>query len=122
MKKILKNITAIICLSLVITSCDKIFDSLEGDLNKLTADRLVSSEAGLMKLLANVYSYVPIVAFPNTANFATSQNEDFFTMNAVDSHGGDYGFNNAAYYGPNGLATFWNWTWIRAINSFITEV
>jgi hypothetical protein len=122
MKKILINITAILCLSLVITSCDKMFDNLEGDLTKMTGDDMVSSEAGIMRLLAQVYSYIPITAFPNTANFATSANEDFYTFNAVDSHGGDYGFNNAAYYGVNGLATFWNWTGIRAINSFIRDV
>jgi hypothetical protein len=122
MKKILINITAILCFSLLITSCNKIFDNLEGDLTKMTGDDMVSSEAGIMKLLAQVYSYIPITAFPNTANFATSANEDFYTFNAVDSHGGDYGFNNAAYYGANGLATFWNWTGIRAINSFIRDV
>jgi starch-binding outer membrane protein, SusD/RagB family len=122
MKKILINITAILCLSLVITSCDKIFDSLEGDLTKLTSETMVNSEAGIMRLLAQVYSYIPVVAYPNTANFATSANEDFFTMNAVDSHGGDYGFNNAAYYGNNGIATFWNWTAIRSINSFISAI
>ena len=122
MKKILINLTAILCLSLMITSCDKIFDNLEGDLTKMTGDNMVSSEAGIMRLLAQVYSYIPITAYPNTANFATSLNEDFYTMNAVDSHGGDYGFNNAAYYGVNGVATFWNWTAIRAINSFIRDV
>lgn len=122
MKKILINITAILCLSLAITSCDKMFDNLEGDLTKLTGEDMLTSEAGIMRLLAEVYSYIPITAFPNTANFATSANEDFYTFNAVDSHGGDYGFNNAAYYGVNGLATFWNWTGIRAINSFIRDV
>lgn len=122
MKKILINIIAILCLSLGITSCDKTFDNLEGDLTKMTGEDMVSSEAGIMKLLAQVYSYIPITAYPNTANFATSANEDFYTFNAVDSHGGDYGFNNAAYYGVNGLATFWNWTGIRAINSFIRDV
>jgi starch-binding outer membrane protein, SusD/RagB family len=122
MKKILINIIAILCLSLGTTSCDKIFDNLEGDLTKMTGEDMVSSEAGIMKLLAQVYSYIPITAYPNTANFATSANEDFYTFNAVDSHGGDYGFNNAAYYGVNGLATFWNWTGIRAINSFIRDV
>jgi len=122
MKKILINIIAILCLSLATTSCDKIFNNLEGDLTKMTGEDMVSSEAGIMKLLAQVYSYIPITAYPNTANFATSANEDFYTFNAVDSHGGDYGFNNAAYYGVNGLATFWNWTGIRAINSFIRDV
>jgi starch-binding outer membrane protein, SusD/RagB family len=122
MKKILIKITAIVFLSLGIMSCEKLFDNLEGDLTRMTADDMVSTEAGIQRLLAQVYSYVPVNAFPNTANFATTGNTDLYTMNAVDSHGGDYGFNNAAYYGINGLPTFWNWTAIRGINSFINDV
>jgi hypothetical protein len=122
MKKLLINITAILCLSLVITSCDKIFDNLEGDLTRMTGEDMVTSEAGIQRLLAQVYSYLPINAFPAMGSFTTTGNTDLFTMNAVDSHGGDYGFNNAAYYGPNGVPTFWNWTAIRAINSFIDVV
>jgi hypothetical protein len=122
MKKILIKITAIVCLSLGIMSCEKLFDNLEGDLTRMTANDMVSTEAGIQRLLAQVYSYVPVNAFPNTANFATTGNTDLYTMNAVDSHGGDYGFNNAAYYGINGLPTFWNWPAIRGINSFINDV
>jgi starch-binding outer membrane protein, SusD/RagB family len=122
MKKILLKITAIVCLSLGIMSCEKLFDSLEGDLTRMTADDMVSTEAGIQRLLAQVYSYVPVNAFPNTANFSSTGNTDLYTMNAVDSHGGDYGFNNSAYYGINGLPTFWNWTAIRVINSFINDV
>ena len=122
MKKILLKVTAIVCLSLGIMSCENLFDNLEGDLTRMTADDMVSTEAGIQRLLAQVYSYVPVNAFPNTANFSSTGNTDLYTMNAVDSHGGDYGFNNAAYYGINGLPTFWNWTAIRVINSFINDV
>jgi hypothetical protein len=122
MRKILITITAILSLSMGITSCDKIFDNLEGDLTKMTGEDMVSSEAGIKRLLAQVYSYLPVNSFPNTAQFTMSDNTDQYTMNAVDSHGGDYGFSNVPYYGVNGLQTFWNWTGIRAINSFISDV
>jgi len=127
MKKILINITTILFLSLGITSCDTIFDNLEGDLTKITGEKMVSSEAGIQRLLAQVYSYLPINGFgtisPQTINNDVhGRYEDHFTMNAVDSHGGDYGFTSTAFYGVNGLTTFWNWTAIRAINSFISDV
>ena len=122
MKKIFINIIAIISLSLAVTSCDKTFDNLEGDLTKMTGEDMVSSEAGIMRLLAQVYSYLPVTLFPNTTDFAATQNTDLYTMNAVASHGGDKGFTNSAFYGMNGIKTFWNWSGIRAINSFIADV
>lgn len=133
MKKVIFNITAIFCLSLVLSSCEKVFDDLEGDLTKLTGENMVSTEAGIQRLLAQVYSYLPITAFPNNASFAATANSDQYTMNAVDSHGGDYGFTNTAFYGMNGFTLFGttntfgssttiNWAGIRAINSFIDNV
>ena len=122
MRKVLLKITCLFLLSLVITSCEKVFDNLEGDLTKMTGQDMVSSEAGILRLLAQVYSYLPINTFPNTAQFTMSSNTDQYTMNAVDSHGGDYGFSNVPYYGMSGLHTYWNWTGIRAINSFINDV
>jgi hypothetical protein len=122
MRKILITITAVLTLSFGLTSCEKVFDKLEGDLTKMTGEDMVSSEAGIQRLLAQVYSYIPVNSFPNTAQFTMSDNTDQYTMNAVDSHGGDYGFSNVPYYGVNGLQTFWDWTGIRAINSFINDV
>ncbi len=122
MKKILIIIITIISLSLVNMSCDNIFDSLEGDLTKMTGEDMVSSEAGIMRLLAQVYSYIPTTVFPNTSDFEATQNTDLYTMNAVASHGGDKGFTNMAFYGVNGLKEYWNWSGIRAINSFINDV
>jgi starch-binding outer membrane protein, SusD/RagB family len=122
MKKKFISVIAVISMLLVITSCDNIFDSLEGDLTKMTGQDMVSTEAGITRLLAQVYSYIPMTVFPNTGDFAATQNTDLFTMNAVDSHGGDKGFTNMAFYGVNGLRTFWNWAGIRAINSFINDV
>ena len=127
MKKIIIKITAILFLSFGITSCEKVFDNLEGDLTKITADNMVSSEAGIQRLLAQVYSYLPVNGFgtisPQTINNDVhGRYEDQYTMNAVDSHGGDYGFSSTAFYGVNGLTTFWNWAGIRSINSFINDV
>ncbi len=127
MKKILKNITMVLCLSLIVVSCESTFDNLEGDLTKMTGEDMVSSEAGIMRLLAQVYSYTPMTVFPNTGDFDATENTDQYTMNAVASHGGDKGFTNSAFYGMNGLKTFEadddiNWSGIRAINSFINNV
>ena len=47
MKKIFTYITALF-FALSLVSCDKIFDSLEGDLSKMTEGDLTSSEAGLV--------------------------------------------------------------------------
>ena len=110
MKKLLYILSALVCLSLTFTSCDALFDNLEGDLTKLSGDDLASSEAGISRLLAQVYSYIPMNAFGV---------EDQYTMNACDSHGGDYGFNSNPYYGMYGIQTFWNWGAIRTINQFM---
>ncbi|NLN99129.1 MAG: RagB/SusD family nutrient uptake outer membrane protein [Bacteroidales bacterium] len=119
MKKIILNIITILCISLLASSCESLFDNLEGDLTKMSGSDMASSDAGLQRMLAQVYSYLPINVFENATDFGSSQVEDQYTMNAVDSHGGDYGFNNEAYYGMNGIKTFWNWQGIRSINSFI---
>ena len=108
MKKIFYILTAFVCLSLA--SCESIFDSLEGDLTKMTGEDMASSEAGIQMLLAQVYSYIPM----NACGY-----EDQYTLNAADSHGGDYGFNANPYYGMYGIQTFWNWSAIRTINNFI---
>ena len=92
------------------TSCESLFDSLEGDLTKMTGEDMASSEAGIQMLLAQVYSYIPM----NACGY-----EDQYTLNAADSHGGDYGFNSNPYYGMYGIHTFWNWGAIRTINNFI---
>ena len=62
MKKILYILSAFVCLSLSMTSCDALFDSLEGDLTKMTGEDMASSEAGIQMLLAQVYSYIPMNA------------------------------------------------------------
>ena len=110
MKKILYILSAIACLTLSVSSCESLFDNLEGDLTKMTGEDMACTEAGIQMILAQVYSYIPMNAYGY---------EDQYTMNATDSHGGDYGFNSNPYYGMYGIQTFWNWSAIRTINSFI---
>jgi hypothetical protein len=106
-------ISVMTILAISLTSCEKLFNNLEGDLTKMTAEDMSSTEAGLQRLLAQVYSYIPMNAF---------QYSDQYTMNATDSHGGDYGFNSNPYYGMYGITAFWDWAGIRTINSFIQTV
>ena len=107
MKKIILSvITAIAALGLV--SCDKIFDSLEGDLSKMSAEDLTSSESGLDRLMANLYAYIPMGAYA-----AGEQS----TPNATDAN--DPNGNNA-YAG--GVSGFWDYTVMRDVNSFIVEI
>lgn len=104
MKKILVYITAAV-FSLGLVSCDKIFDSLEGDLTKMSAEDLVSTEAGLDRLMANLYNYIPMGAFAS---------KEKNTPNANDSA-------TSGYYAGN-LDGFWNYTAVRDVNSFIVAI
>ena len=61
MKRILYILAAFIVLGF--TSCDKLFDSLEGDLSKMYADDLLANEAGIDRLLAALYAQVPMAPF-----------------------------------------------------------
>jgi len=110
MKKIFYVILAFVCLSVSLTSCDALFDNLEGDLTKMTGEDMASSEAGIQMLLAQVYSNLPINAFGI---------EDIYTMNATNSHGGDDSFVTDPYYGMYGINKYWSWSGIRTINTFI---
>ena len=107
MKKIFTYlITAVAAISLV--SCDKIFDSLEGDLSKMSAEDLTSSEDGFIRLLANLYAYIPMGAY---------ESWDQSTPNATDCNTTD---GNNAYGG--GVGGFWNYTVMRDVNSFIVAI
>ena len=101
MKKIVTFIT-IAAAALCLVSCDKIFDSLEGDLTKMSAEDLMSTEAGLDRLLANLYSYIPMGAYSGVEKN---------TPNANDSA-------TSGNYAQN-LSGFWNYTVVRDVNSFI---
>ena len=62
MKKIFKY-TFVLFLGLGLCSCDKLFDSLEGDLTKMSEEDMTSSQAGMEKLLSDVYNTIPMDAF-----------------------------------------------------------
>jgi len=103
MKNILKYTFAIV-LALSLCSCDKLFDSLEGDLTRMSEDDMISSQAGLERLLSDVYNTIPMDAF-NT--------KDQSTTFASYSKANDYSIN---------VTGFWNYKKMRSINYFIQQV
>ncbi|MBQ9877407.1 MAG: RagB/SusD family nutrient uptake outer membrane protein [Bacteroidales bacterium] len=103
MKKILRYTFAII-LGLGLCSCDKLFDSLEGDLSKMSEEDMTSSQAGMEALLSDVYNNIPMSAF-NT--------KDLNTTLASYSKGADYSID---------VTGFWDYKKMRSINYFIKQV
>ncbi len=89
-------------LTLCASSCDKLLDQTEGDLTKMTAQDMVSSEAGIKGLLANLYTYLPMNAFGET-------DRNTFYANR-SRHEQSYGVT---------VSGFWNYSAIREINKFI---
>ncbi|MBO7640603.1 MAG: RagB/SusD family nutrient uptake outer membrane protein [Bacteroidales bacterium] len=104
MKKIF-NIIFTASLVLGLASCDKIFDSLEGDLSKMYAEDLTATEAGMDRLLASLYSNIPMNAFAEAEKG---------TMHAGETSGNT----NIS----EGVSSFWNYTAIRDMNSFIKQI
>ena len=104
MKKIFNYILiAGVCFGLA--SCDKFFDDMEGDLSKVAAEDLQSSENGMLALLANLYSNLP--------GMSMSDN-DKYQM-----------FGNAARDVPdykNTTPGFWDYKTIRAVHKFMEVV
>ena len=105
MKKVFTYIASLF-LAFSFVSCDKIFDNLEGDLTKMAEDDLISSEAGLQRLLSAAYSNIPMGYF-------TTNTYDKNTLDATDTHGAGYGVN----YGG-----FWNYTQMRAVNKLFGQI
>lgn len=105
MKKIFTYAVAII-LSLGLVSCDKLFESLEGDLTKMTENDMLT-EDGINRILAQLYSITPM----STDAFTTG---DQSTWDAVGTHGSAYGL--------GGVSSFWSYTSIRDINKFFETV
>lgn len=103
MKKIFKYTFAIV-LGLSLCSCDKMFDNVEGDLTKMSGEDMISSQAGLERLLSDVYNTIPMDAFNkkerNTTFASNSRNANY----SVDVTG------------------FWDYTKMRSINIFIQRV
>ena len=104
MKKIFAFIL-IAGLSLGITSCDKFFDNMEGDLSKVAAEDLLNTENGLLSLLANLYSNLP--------GLSLSDNDKYQMFGA--------GARDLPSYG-NTVSGFWNYTAVRAVNVFLEAV
>ena len=104
MKKIFTYIL-IAGLALGFTSCDKFFDDMEGDLEKVDAAALLNSENGLLSLLANLYSNLPGMSLND------NDKNQMFANNAreVPSYG-------------NTVPGFWNYTAVRAVNNFLQAV
>jgi hypothetical protein len=103
MKKIFKY-TSVLFLALGLTACDKLFDSLEGDLTLMTEEDMTSTQAGLERLLSDVYNTIPMDAF-NT--------KDQHTTLASYSKANDYDI---------AVTGFWNYTKMRSINQFIQKI
>ncbi len=103
MKKIFTYISALF-LSFAMVSCDALFDGLEGDLTKMSEDDLTSSEAGLVRLLASAYSYIPNDAFSTL---------DKNTLDATDAHGASYGISRSGD---------WSYSNIRTVNKLFTQI
>lgn len=102
MKKIFVYILTAAALTFV--SCDKIFDSLEGDLSKMDAETLAGSTAGLDRLMASLYSNIPMGAFAEG---------DKNTVIANDSN------TSGSYSGGVYSSSVWNYTYVRDINMFL---
>ena len=100
MKKIFVYIFSAVA-ALALVSCDKIFDNLEGDLTKMDAETLAGSTAGLDRLMASLYSNLPMGAFAEA---------DKNTVIANDSN------TSGSYSG--GVSGTWNYTNLRDINMF----
>ena len=92
-------------LSLGLSSCDKFFDNMEGDLSKVAADDLLNSENGLLALLANLYSNLPGVSLNDNDKYQMFGN----------------GARDVPSYG-NTVSGFWNYTAVRAVNNFLAAV
>ncbi len=107
MKHMKKIFTYILGASIVLglASCDKIFDSLEGDLTKMSAADLTATEAGLDRLMSTLYQSMPMGAF--------SEGEKN-TPNANETSGG------SGYSG--GVDGSWSYQYVRDINFFIQSI
>ena len=103
MKKIFKYSFAIV-LSLGLCSCDKLFESLEGDLTRMSEEDMFYTQAGLERLLSDAYSSIPMDAF-NT--------KDQHTTLATYSKANDYDI---------AVTGFWDYKRMRSINQVIQKV
>ncbi len=104
MKKIFRLILGL-GLAFGLSSCDAMFDNMEGDLSKMTGDDMLSSEAGVQRVLANLYSNLPMGAF------STNDQNTLFAN----------GSRSTPSY-TNSVTGFWNYDQIRVVNMFIENL
>lgn len=102
MKKIFKYIALSVLCAGVFCSCEKFFDTMEGDLSKVDAESMVATQAGLQSLLANLYNSLPMNAF------STGDQNQLFANGSRST---------PSYY--SSTTGFWNYTTIRSINKFL---
>lgn len=106
MKTILRYI-AVAALGIgTLSSCESVFDNLEGDLSKMQADDMFKNEAGIKRVLADIYNYIPMDAFNAT---------DRSTFYAQASR-------SASSYSNDGVSSFWDYSDMRSINLFMDNV
>ena len=103
MKKIFRYTFAIV-LGFGLLSCDKLFDSLEGDLTRMSEEDMFLTQAGLERLLSDAYNTIPMDAF-NT--------KDQHTTLATYSKANDYDI---------AVTGFWDYKKMRSINQIIQKV
>ena len=79
MKKIL-TLISLIAISFGFVACESLFDNLEGDKTKLSGELLAETEGGLTRMMATLYSKIPM----DLIGSGTGSNGDLVTDNAVD--------------------------------------
>lgn len=105
MKKIFKYIALAAVASVSLMSCNKTFDNLEGDKSKIDSEAMFRSEAGIVRVLARLYAYMPMGAF-------STADKDTFLANASRA---------AQSYSPS-IAGFWSYSNIRSMNKFLVDI
>lgn len=101
MKRFFKYIALSVLCAGAVCSCDKFFDTMEGDLSKVDANSMVATQAGLQSLLANLYSGLGL-------GFSTGDQGQLFANGSRSTPG----------YGST-TSSFWNYGTIRSINKFL---
>lgn len=106
MKKIFVYILSAVA-ALALVSCDKIFDSLEGDLTKMSGEDLAGTSAGIDRLLSSLYANLPMGAFSEL---------DKQTEIANDSQ------TSGSYSGGVYSTDIWKYDLIRDVNMFFKNL
>lgn len=92
------------CLSFGLFSCETTFDNLEGDLSRMTGEDMVSTSAGIERLLSYLYQQIPMTTWASS---------DKSTLDATDNFTASYG---------GRPTSFWSYSVIRSINNFIIQI